>query len=175
MLSLSLGVICTSLIWSISLDTMVLLSFWRQRTVRCCRPCCAVTHSTARGLGSPWAPGTRRQRCQSETSHWNRSLCQSHTRKQLLSFGGWLLSSQFDMGLVHPSMWKHHTARLWAPPGPQSPAHLPQGPEIGKQGSPSFFNSGGKRSLSISQHTYYKNYKFGMKWRQVEVGNFVSV
>lgn len=112
----------------ISFTTMVLFSFWTQCTVRCCNPCWAVTHAAARGLAGPRSGGASTQWCQSETSHWKRSLCQSQTRKQLLSFGGLLCSSQLDRWLVHPSEWKHHRARLWLPPGPQFPVHLPQGP-----------------------------------------------
>lgn len=123
----------------ISFPATVLFNFWIQRAVRCCNPCCAVTHSSGRGSAWPRLEGASTQWCQSETSHWKRSLCQSQTRKQFLSFGGLLFSSQLETWLVHPSKWKHHSARLWTPPGPQSPAHLPQGP------------TGTKTRMSITQ------------------------
>lgn len=126
----------------ISFPTVVLFNFWAHCTVRCCSPCWAVTHSAVPVLAWSRVEGKSTQWCQSETSHWKRSLCQSQTRKQLLSFGGLLFSSQFNRGLVHPSKWKHHNARLWTPPGPQSPVHLPQGP------------TGRKTRVSITQRSY---------------------
>lgn len=155
-----------------SFAAAVLFSFCTQRTARCCRPCCAVTHSAAWGLAWPRVRGASTQWCQSEASHWKRSLCQSQTRKQLLSFGGLLLSSQWERWLVQPSKWKHHSDRVWVPPGPQSPVHLPQGPTgretrcrlLGDSVPPSAQNQG---NLHTSQHSQCESINSGGRYNLV--------
>jgi len=102
----------------ISAATTLLSSFWRQRALRRCRPCCAITQ----GPASP--PGS--QDPHPETSHSNSSRCQSQTLKHRRWLSGFSCWSQLAWWDVQPSVWVHQTARLRVPPEPQSPTHRPQ-------------------------------------------------
>lgn len=108
----------------ISLGTMVLLSFWRQWTLRRCSPCCAVTQALA--PTSPPAEEMSPHLSHAETSHSNSSRCQSQILKHLLWLSGLSFWLQFAWYVVQPSTWVHQMARLRMPPEPQSPTHRPQ-------------------------------------------------
>lgn len=105
-----------------------LFAFWTQPTSRVWMPSSPRVQTAGRctpslriEIGTHWfqAPS-----CQSY-----RSLCQSHTLKQLCWLSGRSVWLQFVCRVVQPSEWAHHTALLWLPPGPHSlPIQRAQGP-----------------------------------------------
>ena len=104
----------------IRVATAVRLAVRTQRTERRWTPCCAVTHSEGRGLSSLARKGTRKQSPQGDTSHSKRSWCHSHTLKQGRRLAGLSACGQWEWWVVQPSVWTHHSVRVWSPPEPHS-------------------------------------------------------
>lgn len=110
-------------------DTAVVFEVRTQRMVRLWMPCCAVMQSAVFGAGSFPKKGTRAQGPQSDTSHRNRSWCQSQTLKHCLWFSGLSMCWQWLWWVVQPSEWTHQIVLDWSPPEPHScPMQLPHWP-----------------------------------------------
>lgn len=84
--------------------TVVRFEVRTQWTLRLWMPCCAVMHSAVLGRSSLAKKGTRTQPPQSDTSHSNRSWCQSQTLKQCRWLSGLSMCWQWVWCVVQPSL-----------------------------------------------------------------------
>lgn len=110
-------------------DTAVVFEVRTQRMLRLWMPCCAVMQAAVLRAGSFPKKGTRAQSPQSDTSHWNRSWCQSHTLKHCRWLSGLSMCWQWLWWVVQPSEWTHHIVLDWTPPEPHScPIQWPHWP-----------------------------------------------
>lgn len=110
-------------------DTVVVFEVRTQRMLRLWMPCCAVMQPAVLRAGSFPKKGTRAQSPQSDTSHWNRSWCQSQTLKHCRWLSGLSMCWQWLWWVVQPSEWTHHIVLDWTPPEPHScPIQWPHWP-----------------------------------------------
>lgn len=110
-------------------DTAVVFEVRTQRMLRLWMPCCAVMQSAVLGAGSFPKKGIRAQDPQSDTSHWNRSWCQSQTLKHCRWLSGLSMCWQWMWWVVQPSVWTHQIVLDWTPLEPHScPTQWPHWP-----------------------------------------------